>query len=74
MAGRWKPPNEQRIDTEATRRKRELAEKLADAVEYGTEEDFVAAVKNYKPEIGKAELKAWIMQFRAARREKRGLS
>jgi hypothetical protein len=55
------------------RRKGELAGKLADAVDYGTEEDFVAAVKNYKPEIGNAELKAWIMQFRAARREKRGL-
>ena len=55
------------------RRKRELAEKLADAVDYGTEEDFVEAVKNYKPEIGNAELKALIMRFRAARREKRGL-
>ena len=37
-------------------RKKELAEKLADAVDYGTQEDFVAAVKSYKPEIGKAEL------------------
>jgi hypothetical protein len=63
-----------RTDAEAMRRKRELAEKLADAVEYGTEEDFVAAVKNYNPQIGKAELKSWIMRFHAARREKRGLS
>jgi hypothetical protein len=73
MTARWKPPKEQRTDAEAMRRKRELAEKLADAVDYGTEEDFVEAVKNYKPEIGNAELKALIMRFRAARREKRGL-
>jgi hypothetical protein len=73
MAGRWKPPKEDRTDAEAMRRKRELAEKLADAVDYGTEEDFVDAVKNYKPAIGNAELKAWIMRFRAARHEKRGL-
>jgi hypothetical protein len=73
MTARWKPPKEQRTDAEAMRRKRELAEKLADAVDYGTEEDFVEAIKNYKPEIGNAELKALIMRFRAARREKRGL-
>ncbi len=73
MAGRWKPPKEQRTDAEAMRRKRELAEKLSDALDYGTEEDFVAAVKSFKPEIGKTELKAWIMRFRAALREKRGL-
>jgi hypothetical protein len=40
MAGRWKPPKEQRTDAEAVRRKTELAEKLAFAVEYGTEEEF----------------------------------
>lgn len=73
MAGRWKPPKEQRTDAEALGRKRKLAEKLADAVDYGTEEDFVAAVKVYKPEIGNEELKTWIMRFHAARREKRGL-
>ena len=73
MTARWKPPKEQRTDAETVRRKRELAEKLADAVDYGTEEDFVEAIKNYKPEIGNAELKALIMRFRAARREKRGL-
>ncbi len=39
------------------RRKKELAEKMVDIVDYGTEEDFVAAVKSYKPAIGKAELK-----------------
>jgi hypothetical protein len=45
MAGRWKPPKEQRIDAELVRRKKELAEKLDFVLEYGTEEEFVAAVK-----------------------------
>jgi len=73
MAKQWKPPREQRTDAEAARRKRELAEKLADAVEYGSEEDFVAAVKKFKPDVGNEELKVWIMRFHDARREKRGL-
>jgi hypothetical protein len=73
MAGRWKPPKEQRIDAELVRRKKNLAEKLDFALEYGTEEEFVAAVKAFKPDAGKEELKAWIMRFRDARREKRGL-
>jgi undecaprenyl pyrophosphate synthase len=73
MAGRWKPPKEQRIDAEVVRRKKELTEKLAFAVEYGTEEEFVAAVKKFKPNVGKEELKVWIMRFHDARREKRGL-
>jgi hypothetical protein len=75
MAGRWKPPKSERTDAEILRRKRELAEKLAFAVEYGTEEEFVAAVKKFKPqvEVEKEELKDWIMRFHGARREKRGL-
>ncbi|MFZ0307158.1 MAG: hypothetical protein WCA76_22990 [Candidatus Sulfotelmatobacter sp.] len=73
MPRRWKPPKEDRTDAEAIRRKKELAEKLAFAVEYGTEEEFVAAVKKFKPDVGKEELKAWIMRFHDARRETRGL-
>lgn len=73
MAGRWKPPREQRIDAEGVRQKKELAERLAFAVEYGTEEEFVEAVKKFNPGVGKEELKTWIMRFHAARREKRGL-
>ena len=46
----WKLPKEDRTDAEAVRRKRELAEKLAFAVDYGTEDEFVAAVKKFKPE------------------------
>ena len=73
MPRRWKPPKEDRTDAEAIRRKKELAEKLAFAVEYGTEEEFVAAVKKFKPDAGKEELKAWITRFQDARRETRGL-
>jgi len=74
MAGRWRPPREDRTDADTIRRKNELREKLLEIVEYGTEEDFVLAVKSYKPDIGKAELRELIMQFRDAVREKRGLS
>ena len=70
---RWKPTKAERTDAEAIRRKKELAGKLAFAVEYGTEEEFVAEVKKFKPDVGKEELKVWIMRFRDARREKRGL-
>jgi undecaprenyl pyrophosphate synthase len=70
---RWRPPKKDRTDAATVRRKKELAEKLAFAVEYGTEEEFVDAVKKFKPDVGKEELKAWIMRFRDARREKRGL-
>ncbi len=73
MAGRWKPPKEDRTDAETVHRKKELAEKLDFAVEYGTEEEFVDAVKKFKPDVGKEELKAWIMRFHGARREKRGI-
>ena len=44
-----------------------------ESVEYGTEEEFVADVKKFKPDAGKEELKTWIMLFHDARREKRGL-
>ncbi len=71
---RWKPPKEQRTDADELRRRRELQRKLEDIISFGTEGDFVAAVKVYKPEVGKDELHALIMQFRAAVREKRGLS
>lgn len=73
MTRRWMPPKEQRTDSEAIHRKKELAKKLADAVECGSEEDFVEAVKTFKPDIKKEELKGWIMRFRDAVREKRGL-
>jgi undecaprenyl pyrophosphate synthase len=73
MPGRWKPPRSERTDDGTLRRKKELAEKLAFAVEYGTEDEFVTAVKEFKPDVGKEELKDWITRFHAARREKRGL-
>lgn len=73
MPSRWKPPKSERTDAEALRRKKELAEKIPFLLEYGTEEEFVAEVKRFKPDVGKEELKDWITRFHAARREKRGL-
>lgn len=73
MPRRWKPPKEMRIDPEAARREREFQEDLSDILEYGTEDDFVEALKMHKPDIGKEELQRLIMQFRVYVREKRGL-
>jgi len=73
MAGRWKPPKEDRIDVEAVRREREFQRKLRDVLEYGGEDDFVGVLKNYQPNMTKEELRAAIMQFRVSVREKRGL-
>ena len=73
MPRRWNPPKEQRTDADAIRRERQFQRDLSDILEYGTEDDFVAALKNYKPEIGKEELQESIMQFRVYVREKRGL-
>ena len=55
------------------RRQREFADKLELIVENLGEDDFVSAVKGYKPDITKEELQEWIMRFRDAVREKRGL-
>ena len=67
MTGRWKPPREDRTDADAIRREREFQQDLSDILEYGTEDDFVAALKMHKADIGKKELEALII------REKRGL-
>ena len=68
-SSRWKPAK----NAEELRRRREREDHLADIVAHGTEEDFVAAVKTYNPEVGQEQLRELIMQFRAAVREKRGL-
>jgi hypothetical protein len=73
MPRRWKPPKEDRTDADAVRREREFQQDLSDILEYGTEDDFVMALKNYKPDIGKEEFRQSIMQFRVYVREKRGL-
>jgi len=73
MPSRWKPPKEDRVDLDAVRREREFQQDLAEILEYGTEEDFVAMLKLRKPDIGKEELQTLIMQFRVYVREKRGL-
>lgn len=49
------------------------ADKLELIVENLGEDEFVSAVKGYKPDITKEELQEWVMRFRAAVREKRGL-
>jgi hypothetical protein len=70
-----KPPRPPKTDEqrEAERRRREFADKLELIVENLGEDDFVSAVKGYKPDITTEELQEWIMRFRAAVREKRGL-
>jgi hypothetical protein len=67
--GRWKPPK----GPDELRRHRERERHLADILSYGTEEDFVEAVKAYDPEVSEERLRELIMQFRAAVRVKRGL-
>jgi hypothetical protein len=73
MPSRWKPPKEHRVDADAVRAEQEFRRKLSDVLEYGGEDDFVAVLKTYKPDIGKEELRGLIMQFHAYAREKRGL-
>jgi hypothetical protein len=73
MAGRWKPPKEDRTDAEAIRRERQFLQDMRDILEYGTEEDFVALLKKQKPDIGKEELQVLIKQFHVCARERRGL-
>lgn len=70
---RWKPPKQDRTDAEAVRREKQFLQNLNDILEYGSEEDFIEALKIYKPDIGKEELQKSIMQFRVYVREKRGL-
>ncbi len=72
MARTPKPPktDEQR---EEERRRKNFADKLELIAEYLGEDDFVSAAKGYKPDMTKGELQEWIMLFRAAVREKRGL-
>lgn len=73
MTRRWKPPKEDRIDAEEVRRKNQFLQDLRDILDYGTEGDFIAALKIQKPDIGKEELQKLITQFHAYAREKRGL-
>jgi hypothetical protein len=72
MTRKAKPPktDEQR---EAERRRKEFADKLELIAEYLGEDDFVSAVKGYKPDMTKEELQEWLTLFRAAVREKRWL-
>lgn len=73
MTRSWKPPKKDRTDAEAIRREQEFREKLRDVLVNGGEDDFVAVLKAYQPDISKEELLRSIMQFRVYVREKRGL-
>jgi hypothetical protein len=70
-----KPPKPPKSDQqhEAEKRRRAFADKLELIAGYLGEDDFVSAVKAYKPDVTKDELREWVMLFRAAVREKRGL-
>ena len=68
-----KPPKsaEQR---EAEKRRKEFADKLELIAEYLGEDDFVAAVKGYKPDVTKDELREWVYAVSRRRpREARAL-
>jgi hypothetical protein len=73
MSPKWKPPKEERTDSEAVRREREFRQRLEEVLEYGDEDDFVRVLKAYKPDISGDDLKAAIKQFHVSVREKRGL-
>ncbi len=60
-------------DEERLRAIAEIRRGLPDILEYGTEADFVELVKKWLKDITPEDLKEWIMLFRAAVREKRGL-
>jgi hypothetical protein len=72
MARTPKPPKTDEQQAEE-RRRRNFAEELDLIAEYLGEEDFVAAVKGYKPDVSREELQEWIRLFRDVVREKRGL-
>ncbi len=57
-------------DKEQLKVKRVARVKIAELLEYGTEEDFVAAVKSWKPDLTPKELKEWVMLFRDAKNER----
>jgi len=71
--GLFEPPKSY-IDENKIRVQREAQAKIKDLLEYGSEEDFVAAVKSWKKDISQKELLEFIDLYRAARLEKRGLS
>jgi hypothetical protein len=51
----------------------EIRRALPDLLEYGTEDDFVQLVKQWRKNVTPEELANWIRLFRASVREKRGL-
>ncbi len=68
----WRPKPDY-YDEDRLKAIAEIRRGLPDILEYGTEEDFVELVKKWLKDITPGDLKEWIMLFRAAVREKRGL-
>jgi hypothetical protein len=62
------------IDANKVRIQREAQSKIRDLLEYGSEEDFIEALKSWKKDISSKELVEFVNLYRAARIEKRGLS
>lgn len=67
-------PPKSYIDENKVRVQKEAHRKIKDLLEYGSEEDFIAAVKSWKKDITPKELLEFVNLYRAARIEKRGLS
>lgn len=62
------------IDREKAVRMKKAEERLAHLLEYETENDFLRAYKEWKPDATPEELKEIIRLFRVYAREKRGLA
>ena len=62
------------IDENKIRVKREAQSKIKDLLEYGSEDDFIEALKAWKKDISPKELQEFVNLYRIARIEKRGLS
>ena len=70
----WEPPNRKYIDKNLVRVQREARQRMEYLLEHGTEEEFVAAVKQWLGEkLTRERLQHCIKQFHASRAEKRGL-
>ena len=62
------------IDANKVRIQREARDKIRDLLDYGSEEDFIQALKSWKKDMLPEELAEFVNLYRAARIEKRGLS
>jgi len=66
-------PTRDYYDEERLKAIAEIRRALPEILEYGTEDDFVQLVKQWRKNVTPEELADWIRLFRACVREKRGL-